>query len=52
MIVVTNPEKVTTFTRGSGSVSAGQDMVLDLLLAAARRQRLRKPGLPSPRKRF
>jgi phosphoenolpyruvate-protein phosphotransferase len=34
MIVVTNPERVAAFERGSGSVTAGQDVVLELKLAA------------------
>ncbi len=33
MIVVTNPERVTTFERSSGSVTAGQDIILELQLA-------------------
>jgi phosphoenolpyruvate-protein phosphotransferase len=33
MIVVTNPEKVAAFERGSDSVTAGKDVVLELQLA-------------------
>jgi phosphoenolpyruvate-protein phosphotransferase len=33
MIVVTNPERVAAFERGSGNVTAGKDVVLELELA-------------------
>jgi phosphocarrier protein FPr len=46
VIVVTNPEKVTTFARGSGSVSAGQDIVLDLLLADGQAAAALEAGAP------
>ena len=34
MIVVTNPERVAVFERGSGTVTAGQGVILELILAS------------------
>jgi multiphosphoryl transfer protein len=46
VIVVTDPEKVTTFARGSGTVSAGQDIVLELLLAGDKAAAAPEAGAP------